>query len=511
MIEEYTEILTENTYANKSHANNYQAEDIIPHLSKYQSFKNLQQNLKLIQGASPSSLFVNPKMRKEQYTLYTSNLEFNYSFQPVNNQTMQNLCKLAEDFKLHQHIENLFSGKKVNIGENKAALHTALRANQNEFISVNNQNIVPEVLSVRDKTLAIAELIGKNKWFTNTNKKVTDIVNVGIGGSELGPKMAIYALQEYQQTNIKHHFLSNNDPKYLNSLFKKINLNSTVFIVNSKSFTTHETITNLHNILNLLADSLPVSEHIIAVTNNIELAQHYNIKHILPIWDWVGGRFSFCSAVNLILAIMIGSENFLSIINSAKSMDKHFYTAEYNVNLPVLSALLEIWNINFFKSKSHLLLTYTHFLKHLPEFLQQLEMESNGKSINTNNYLINYSTSPIIWGGLGSHAEHAYYQLLMQGSHFNTIDYFFINEPEYNDINLTAYRKTQALSQGVGSPDANTFRLGINVITLDKLSPEALGSLISMYEHKTYIQSILWNINAFDQPGVTTAKSKIIF
>lgn len=507
MIEKLMDVSTTQTHQYK--INSYPKADNIPHLSKLQSYINLQKNLKYIQNLTPGELHQDIDARQKKYTLYNANIEFNYSLQPINDFTMQNLCQLAEDFNLKQHIDKLFSGENVNVSEKRPALHTALRANQNETLYLNNINIIPDIINTRNNTLEIAESIRQNKWFKNPDKKVTDIVNVGIGGSELGPKMAIYALQEYKNTDIKQHFLSNNDPKYFKSLLTKINLNSTVFIINSKSFTTKETITNLKLILNLLGDKLPISEHIIAVTSNISLARSYNIKHILPIWDWVGGRFSFCSAVNLITAVIIGSQNFLSILNGAKSMDYHFRNTPYNTNIPVLSALLEIWNINFFKSNSHLILTYVDFLNYLPEFLQQLEMESNGKSTDINNSLIDYSTSSIVWGGLGNHAEHAYYQFLMQGSYFNTIDYFFIKEEDYHYIDNTAYKKIRALAQGLGNPDYQKFKLGINLIHLEKLEPRTLGALVAMYEHKTYCQSVLWNINAFDQPGVTVIKNAI--
>lgn len=487
----------------------YPKSDIIPHFSKLQSYINLQQNLKYIQNIAPAELHNGIDERQKKYTLHAANIEFNYSLQPINDVTVQNLCKLADDFNLKQYIEKLFSGEKVNVSENRPALHTALRAYEDETLYLNDRNIIHDVITARNKTLKIAESIRQNKWFTNLDKKVTDVVNVGIGGSELGPKMAIYALQEYKNTDIKHHFLSNNDPKYFKRLLNKINVNSTVFIINSKSFTTKETITNLQLILNLIDDSLPISEHIIAITSNFSLARSYNIKHILPIWDWVGGRFSFCSSVNLILAIMIGSQNFLSILNGAKSMDYHFRNTPYYANIPVISALLEIWNINFFKSNSHLMLTYVDFLNYLPDFLQQLEMESNGKSTNVDDYLINYTTSSIIWGGLGNHAEHAYYQFLIQGSYFNTIDYFFTKEAECHSINYTAYTKIELLAKGLGNPDYKRFRLGINLINLEKLTPETLGSLVAMYEHKAYCQSVLWNINAFDQPGVAIVKNAI--
>lgn len=485
----------------------YQTRDGIPYLAKFQSYINLQKALQNIRNQSGRNLFTDIKSRQSQYTLQTACLEFDYSLQPINDLVVESLCKLALDINLQQHIDNLFAGKKINYSENRAALHTALRANKGQIINVNSKNIVPDILNTQRRTLEIAELIGQNKWFTNSHKKVRYIVNVGIGGSELGPRMATYALQEYNINNIELHFLANNDPKYLQMLFKKIDLSETVFIINSKSFTTAETITNLQYIINLLGDSLPIHEHVIAVTSKIELAKRYNIKHILPIWDWVGGRFSFCSAVNLSLAIKIGTKNYLAMLQGAKSMDEHFYQAPYCKNVPVLSALLEIWNINFLKSNSHLILSYVHFLKYLPEFLQQLEMESNGKSTNINNEALDYQTCSIIWGGLGNHAEHAYYQFLIDGSYFNTIDYFFIKEPAYEKINQTAYKKIHAMVRGLGNSENKDFKLGVNILNLQNLTPESLGAVIAMYEHKTYCQSVLWNINAFDQPGVAAVKN----
>lgn len=496
---------TENIYTNDN-SFYYQNSEYIPHLNNLQSYINLNTNLQEIKNLTPVNLFNNIQNRKKDFSLTTKNIKFDYALQPITQQTIYNLCKIAKDIDLQKHIDRLFSGENVNTNENKAALHTALRADKSERIYIDNKNVIPEVLKSLNQILTIASLINQNKWFKNTNKKVTDIVNVGIGGSDLGPKMAVYALQEYQKNDIKYHFLTNNDPKYLKKLLKTIKIDSTIFIINSKSFTTTETITNLKNILSVLGNLLPIDEHIIAVTSNIDLAHKYAIKHILPIWDWVGGRYSFCSAVNLILAIMIGKKNFLSLLKGAKAMDNHFLNTPYQVNIPVISALLEIWNINFFKSNSHLLLTYAEFLKYLPDFLQQLEMESNGKSTSINNETIKYKTSPITWGGLGSHAEHAYYQLIIQGTHFNTIDYFFVGEEEYNTINDAAIKKINAISKGVDSTYNKIFRHGINLITVDKLNPESLGSLIAMYEHKTFCEGILWNINSFDQPGVTNMK-----
>lgn len=479
----------------------------VSHLSDLPNWSDLECNFQQIQSGSPAKLFSDKKARADEFSISCKNIRLDYSLQAINKQTITNLTSLAISFDLQKHIEKLFSGAHVNINQNRPALHTALRANNSESIFVNGEDIIPEVIATRKQMLDIATQIRQHKWFKNSNKKVTDIVNIGMGGSDLGPKMAVHALQEFNNTDINFHFISNDDPKQVNKTLRNVNLNSTIFIVTSKSFTTYETISTLKKVINLFAkDSDAIAQQIIAITNQKQLARKYKIKNILPIWDWVGGRYSFCSAVNLSLAIMIGEQEFLNLLAGAKEMDLHFKKTPYIKNMPVILALLDIWNINFFHSRSNLILSYSEQLSYLPEYIQQLTMESNGKSINNNQQLINYSTSPIVWGGLGAQAEHTYYQLLQQGTHYHHIDYFFVGESNYIELNKLAFKKLAALTSGVGSANPEQFKIASSQLYIDKITPTTLGELIALYEHRIYCQSVLWNINAFDQPGVDAAK-----
>lgn len=479
----------------------------IAHLSALPNWSDLENNFQQIQNNTPTKLFADRTARAKQFNITSKNLKLDYSLQAINKQTITNLASLAVSFDLQKSIEELFSGGHVNITQNRPALHTALRADASESVFVNGDNIIPEIIASRTRMINIAMQIRQHTWLMDTDRQVTDVVNIGMGGSDLGPKMAVYALKEFNDTDISFHFISNDDPKQVNEVLKKVNLSSTIFIVTSKSFTTHETISTLSKVLKLLAgDTMAIEQQIIAITNQPQLANQYKIKNVLPIWDWVGGRYSFCSPVNLSLAIMLGEKAFLSLLSGAKSMDTHFQNTPYINNMPVILALLDIWNINFFHSRSNLILSYSEQLNYLPEYIQQLAMESNGKSINNNQQLINYSTSPIVWGGLGAQAEHTYYQLLQQGTHYHHIDYFFVAENNYSELNNLAFKKLAALTSGVGSANPEQFKIASNQIYIDKITPATLGELVSLYEHRTFCQSILWNINAFDQPGVDAAK-----
>lgn len=483
----------------------YSPPENIPHFNLFPAWKALRMNFQAIQNMSPKELFVNNNSRKKLYSAETACLSLDYSFQAINQSTIENLIKLAESYKLNEYIDNLLNGQNVNYNQKRPALHSALRADNTESIIVNGENIIPQIIEARDKIFKIAEKIRNNKWFKTKN--VTDVVNIGIGGSDLGPKMAVYALQAYNDKPINFHYISNDDPKRIANLLGNLKIQNTIFIVTSKSFTTNETITNLKKVIKSLGnDKKLIREQIIAITGQAELAIKYGITNILPIWDWVGGRYSFCSAVNLSLAIMLGEKAFISLLSGAKAMDNHFKNTDFNANIPVILSLLDIWNINFFKSRSHLLLTYCESLNYLPAFLQQLVMESNGKSTDKNQSLIPYSTAPIVWGGLGPQAEHAYYQLLQQGTHYNHIEYIFVKEDCYESINNLAYKKISALTNGLGSANPQQIKVSSSLIHLNKVTPESLGQLIAMYEHRIYCQSVLWNINAFDQPGVDAAK-----
>jgi glucose-6-phosphate isomerase len=489
---------------------NYQMHDTLPHLTKFPEWISLVEECERLKMQSLNQLFKKDQYRYDTFNLNAVGLELNFSHQPVNKKTINLLTEIASKYNLQMHIDNLFSGDRVNKNENKPALHTALRSDKADVVKVNGENIKVKIQNTLLEMEQISSSIRKNTWFKSDKKTITDIVNIGIGGSDLGPKMAVGALKEYKTTDISCHFISDNDPDSADDLLDELNPDSTIFIVASKSFTTHETIINLRKAIEWLGTKNKISEHIIAVTANIKYAHNFKIKHVLPIWDWIGGRFSFFSSINLILMIAIGPELFQQLLAGAKEMDDHFKTAPFEQNMPVLLALLGIWNLNFLAANNHLLLVYSQRLTFLTPYLQQLDMESNGKSLNISQTGINYSTGPIVWGGLGNQAEHAYYQLLFQGTHYTPIDYIFINEKKYESTNLAANKKLNALAFGTenqkNSHHHANARVGINKITLNSLNPKTLGALISLFEHKIYCQSVIWRINAFDQPGVDAAK-----
>lgn len=504
MIEE-KELPIINKIIPSTNANHYKLPQTLNHLAIHHEWSDIVNELQQIQKSTPKNLLNKNIQTNQDFILQSEEISLDYSLQPISYFAIQKLCDLADKIKIQQHIENLYTGELVNFTENKPALHTALRATAHNSINVDKKDIIPTIHNTLKSMKIIADKIRNNSWFPRSNIKVTDVVNIGMGGSDHGPKMAVNSLKKYHSTNINYHFLSDNDPINTDNLLSKLNPDSSIFIVASKSFTTKETIDNLSKVFEFLGNN-PINEHIIAITSNINNAQQYNITHILPIWDWVGGRFSFCSAINLILMIMIGPDLFQQVLSGAQAMDSHFRETPIIRNMPIILALLEIWNINFFRAQNHLFLTYSQLLSGFIPFVQQLEMESNGKSTNKSQAIINYSTSPIVWGGIASQAEHTYYQLLHQGTHYIPIDYFFVNTPEYESINNLANKKILNLAYGIGRPNPNIFQVGINKITIKELTPTALGSLVALFEHKTYCQSVFWQINAFDQPGVEAAK-----
>ncbi|MDF1758429.1 MAG: glucose-6-phosphate isomerase [Legionellaceae bacterium] len=484
--------------------------EMLHHLAKYTEWSSLVNNYKELRAQSLRQLFAEEELRGESFTINAANIEFNYSHQPINKKTIKLLADLASKYNLNKHIEKLFVGDIVNENEHKPALHTALRSNKQDVIEVEGEDINLKIQKTLSDMETISYRIRNNLWLKSKESNVTDIVNIGIGGSNLGPKMAVHALQNYKTTDINFHYISNSDPYSAEDLLKKLNKDTTIFIVASKSFTTTETIGNLDKVIAWFNDPIKTNKHIIAVTAHPEKALALNIKHVLPIWSWIGGRFSFFSAINLSLMISIGPEHFNKLLTGARQMDLHFRKTPFEENMPVLMALIGLWNINFFLGSSHLFLVYSDRLAYLTQYIQQLDMESNGKSMSTSNSIINYSTGPIVWGGLGNEAEHAYYQLLLQGTHYTPIDYIFVKDEKYEPMNKAAMVKLNALAFGNRDEQhpqhLENIRAGISKITLNGLTPEAIGALVSLYEHKTYCQSVMWETDAFDQPGVDAAK-----
>lgn len=491
-----------NQYPNKYNKINY-----LNKLQAYAEWKRLKQHCKMLSQKTLKQLFTENLARTSELKLVVEGIELNYSLQLLDDETLTLLTDLAYRVNLKSCIDALFTGANVNQSECKPALHTALRSNKSEEITVNGQNINLLIHETLAHMQRVATTLREGAWVGCQGLAVTDVVNIGIGGSDLGPKMALKALQSYCSPALGYHFISDSDPDSFDDVVATLNPATTLFIVASKSFTTQETLLNMKKAIAWL-NTKEYSKHVIAVTADPNRAKQYGIDTVLPIWDWINGRFSFCSAVSLILMIAIGPDAFHQLLAGARSMDHHFQNASFAENMPVLMALIGIWNINFLDANNHLFLVYSKRLDDLIPYLQQLDMESNGKSHNQAGGPINHKTGPIIWGGLGNHAEHAFYQSLYQGSHYTPGDFIFRGEKRFESMNAAAFRKLNALTLGVESSgiDHLPSQYGINKIIIHELTPYSLGALVSLYEHKIYTQSIIWNINAFDQPGIEAGK-----
>lgn len=439
-----------------------------------------------------------------------ANITLDYSAQQVNDEIIESLLELANECNLQEQIHSLLTGEPVNHTENRPALHTALRVPEDEILWVNQQNIVPNVVQVRHNVEQIAKKIRDGKWLGYSGKPITDVINIGIGGSMLGPFFCINALSDLVTDQLGFHFISDIDPRAFERITSKLNPETTLFIISSKSFTTPETLAHYQTALSWINQENPHNNHFIAVTANVKKADEMGFTTILPIWDWVGGRYSFFSAINLISCIAIGFEHFSEIIDGAHAMDIHFRTEHFAQNVPVLLALLGIWNINFLNINNLLIMPYSQDLQYFVPYLQQLDMESNGKSINKQKERVGYATGPIIWGGLGNHAQHSYYQLLCQGTHKIAADLIKVRTFEENAINKMCHAHKEVLTKGGNQKDnphsSIPGEMPLNLLTLADNSPRSLGSLIALYEHKVFVQGAMWNINSFDQPGVECFK-----
>lgn len=450
--------------------------------------------------------------RNSTLSASTSHIHLDFSNQRLNATTLELLVHLAEECDLKNKIDALMQGGLVNNSENKPALHTALRTMENTPIHVNNQDIMPDIFATREKIKTISNAIRNGEWVGFSGKPITDIVNIGMGGSDLGPRFSIHALANLAAKHLRYHFVSDVDPYALDNVIQHLKPETTLFIVSSKSFTTKETLYNAKKALAWVNHPTQIDKHFIAVTANVTKAKESGFGHVLPIWEWVGGRYSLCSAISLITAIAIGYDQFSQILAGAHSMDKHFRDTAFSANLPVLLGLTGIWNNNFLHIHNLLILVYTQQLDYFVPYIQQLDMESNGKSIDKHGRAVNHATGPIVWGGLGNQAQHSYYQLLCQGTHQVAADFVTVKSFNSELINAMSEAKRQILAHGVHEPEnPNGYIPGnkpVNHIQLADCSPFTLGQLIALYEHKIYTQSVIWNINAFDQPGVESAKKQ---
>ncbi|MFB2667989.1 glucose-6-phosphate isomerase [Shewanella xiamenensis] len=486
-------------------------------------------------------LFAGDPARFSNMSLSTCGLFLDYSKNRATPETLNLLQTLAQEAKLDAKIKAMFAGDIINTTEKRAVLHTALRSTADQSIIAEGQDIVPEVQQTLNKMQQFVTSVTSGQWKGYTGKAITDIVSIGIGGSFLGPKIVSQALRPYWITGLNCHFVANVDGTSISEKLKLLDPETTLFIMSSKSFGTQETLTNTLTakawFLAKGGSQSDVAKHFVAVTSNVAKATEFGIDaaNIFPMWDWVGGRYSLWSAIGLPIALLIGMDNFRSLLKGAHQMDTHFATAPLAENMPVIMGLFSLWYGNFFNAQSHVVLTYDHYLRGLPAYFQQLDMESNGKSVTLNGTDVDYSTGPVIWGGEGTNGQHAYHQLLHQGTALIPADFIMplqshnpIGE-HHDQLASNCFGQTQALMQGRTLDEAlaelsksnlsDEEKLLIakhkvmpgnkpsNTLLMDKLTPETLGALIALYEHRTFVQGAIWDINSFDQWGVELGKT----
>ncbi|MEN9916499.1 MAG: Glucose-6-phosphate isomerase [Pseudomonadota bacterium] len=489
-------------------------------LTQSVSWKDLKQHFLQIKNTPIIELFSSDPQRAKNFSLIEKDIHFDYSKNPIVKETLLLLTKLADTAHLKQHINDLFSGACVNTTQYLPALHTALRDPRKSGLSVMGEDVLVKIHACLNKMQHFVDQVHHHQWRSFSGKKITDIINIGIGGSDLGPLMAVRALKPLQQNSLHFHFISQLDDKTLQSLLKKINLETSLFIITSKSFSTCETLLNASILLKLFQEkfeSVSIKQHFLAVTCEIEKAVALGIdpECIFPLWPWVGGRYSLWSAVGLPIALAFGMPNFLELLSGAHAMDQHFFQQPWLANMPVLLGLLGIWQINFFQCSAHAILPYDSGLKYLPAYLQQLEMESNGKSIRIDNKPVNYATCPIIFGDIGLNAQHAFNQLFHQGTVNFSADFICnLRDPQHNvhyhqHVIASALSQSKAFMEGYHSDTRYKNLRGNhanNMLALNALNPFSLGQLIALYEHKVFVQSVIWQINPFDQWGVEYGK-----
>ncbi|MFB2732077.1 glucose-6-phosphate isomerase [Shewanella mangrovisoli] len=486
-------------------------------------------------------LFAGDPARFSNMSLSTCGLFLDYSKNRATPETLNLLLTLAQETKLDAKIKAMFAGDIINTTEKRAVLHTALRSTAEQTIIAEGQDIVPEVQQTLNKMQQFVTSVTSGQWKGFTGKAITDIVSIGIGGSFLGPKIVSQALRPYWMAGLNCHFVANVDGTSISEKLKLLDPETTLFIMSSKSFGTQETLTNTLTakawFLAKGGSQSDVAKHFVAVTSNVAKATDFGIDadNIFPMWDWVGGRYSLWSAIGLPIALLIGMDNFRSLLKGAQQMDTHFANAPLAENMPVIMGLFSLWYGNFFNAQSHVVLTYDHYLRGLPAYFQQLDMESNGKSVTLNGTHVDYSTGPVIWGGEGTNGQHAYHQLLHQGTALIPADFIMplqshnpIGE-HHDQLASNCFGQTQALMQGRTLDEAlaelsksnlnDEEKLLIakhkvmpgnkpsNTLLMDKLTPETLGALIALYEHRTFVQGAIWDINSFDQWGVELGKS----
>ncbi len=506
----------------------------VPPLTQRPAWKALAVHQKKTSKLHLRQLFAADKKRGERLTASAVGLFLDYSKNRVTGETMKLLLRLAKESGLRGRMDAMFGGEKINFTENRAVLHTALRAPKNAKIFVDGKNVVPDVHAVLDKMTAFAKRVRSGAWKGHTGKRIKNIVNIGIGGSDLGPVMAYEALRDYSDRSLTFRYVSNVDGADFVEATHDLNPAETLFIVSSKTFTTQETMTNAESARSWLLKGLggnqkAVAKHFVAVSTNAEKVSAFGIDtaNMFGFWDWVGGRYSMDSAIGLSTMLAVGSENFRKLLAGFHAMDEHFRTAPFEKNLPVLMGLLSVWNTNFLGAETVAVLPYENYLKRFPAYLQQLTMESNGKHVTLAGKKVNYQTCPIYWGEPGTNGQHSFYQLIHQGTRLIPCDFIAFAKAltplgRHHDLLIAnvlaqsealAFGKTAEAVKAEGVPAAlvphKVFEGNrpSNTILADKLTPEILGSLVALYEHIVFVQGAIWSVNPFDQWGVELGKA----
>ncbi|HSU89885.1 MAG TPA: glucose-6-phosphate isomerase [Sporolactobacillaceae bacterium] len=501
-------------------------------LTERPAWKALQAHYNQIHNRHLRTLFSEDPNRGERLKIEAAGLYFDYSKHRVTDETMRLLLALAEDVGLRARIDAMFRGDKINVTEKRAVLHVALRAPRGTSILVDGKNVVPEVHEVLDRMAEFSTRIRDGSWTGHTGKRIRNVINIGIGGSDLGPVMAYEALRFYSDRALTMRFVSNVDGTDFAEAIRDLDPAETLFIVSSKTFTTLETMTNARTArdwsLAALGDKSAVAKHFVAVSTNAGEVTKFGIdtKNMFGFWDWVGGRYSMDSAIGLSTMIAVGADNFRAMLSGFHAIDEHFRTAPFAQNLPVLMGLLGVWYNDFFGAQTVAVLPYEQYLKRFPAYLQQLTMESNGKHVNLEGASIDYQTGPIYWGEPGTNGQHSFYQLIHQGTKIIPCDFIGFSRPlnrlgRHHDLLLSnifaqaealAFGKTAEQVKAEGTPDwlvpHRVFEGNrpSTVFLADELTPETLGKLVALYEHSVFTQGTIWNIDSFDQWGVELGK-----
>jgi glucose-6-phosphate isomerase len=502
-------------------------------LTKRKAWSALRAHHKTVQSVHLRKLFADNPKRAEKFSLEALGIYFDYSKNRITDKTVTLLLQLARESELRERIDAMFRGDKINVTENRAVLHVALRAPKDQTILVDGKNVVPEVHAVLDKMTAFCNRIRSGEWKGHTGKRIRNVINIGIGGSDLGPVMAYEALKYYSERSMTFRFVSNVDGTDFAEAVIDLDPSETLFIISSKTFTTLETMTNAHtardwSLKAFAGDQTAVAKHFVAVSTNAAEVSKFGIDtaNMFGFWDWVGGRYSMDSAIGLSTMLAIGPDNFRSMLSGFHQMDEHFRTTPFERNLPVLLGLLTVWYTDLFDAQTTAVLPYEQYLKRFPAYLQQLTMESNGKHVTLDGKQVDYDTGPIFWGEPGTNGQHSFYQLIHQGTHLIPCDFIAFVKAlnplgRHHDMLIAnvcaqaealAFGKTPKEVKAEGTPDwlvpHRVFEGNrpSNTMLLDRLTPEALGKLVALYEHSVFTQGTIWNIDSFDQWGVELGK-----